>query len=99
VRRDGDGAKAALSNELVAALFALGRNGAAAGVTRDGLGHALIRLADIVRADGSADAAGYEQQQQSIRDGITHDLMDQYRAYLQQRYPVMVNSGALQALY
>lgn len=99
VRRDGDGAGAALSNELVAALFALGSDGAASGVTRDGLGHAIIRLADIVKADGSADAAGYEQQQQSIRDGITRDLMDQYRAYLQQRYPVMVNTGALEALY
>ncbi len=59
----------------------------------------MIRLADIVKADGSADAAGYEQQQQSIRDGINRDLMDQYRAYLQQRYPVLVNSGALEALY
>ncbi len=99
VRRDGDGAGAALSNELVAALFALGSDGAASGVTRDGLGRAMIRLADIVKADGGADADGYEQQRQSIRDGITRDLMDQYRAYLQQRYPVVVNTGALEALY
>lgn len=99
VRRDGDGAGVALSNELVAALFALGRLGAATGLTRDGQGHAVIRLADIIDADADADRAGYEQQRASILDGMTRDLMDQYRAHLETRYRVVINLGALEAMY
>lgn len=99
VRRDGDGAGVALSNQLVAALFALRRDGVATGVTRDGKGHAVIRLADIIAADADADRAGYEQQRASILDGMTRDLMDQYRAHLERRYPVVVNRGVLDAMY
>ncbi len=102
VRRDGDGAGEVLSNELVAALFAMkqGDTGkAAAGALRDGVGHAVIRLVETVEANPTADADGLDAQRDSLRGGIGRDLIEQYRSYLETRFPVTVNRGALDALF
>ena len=99
VRRDGDGAGAVLSNELVAALFALGPDDVVAGPTRDGAGQVVLRLAEVMDANPGADASALDEQRDSIQTGIANDLMDQYRAYLEQRYPVIVNRRALEALF
>ena len=100
VRRDGDGAGPVLSNELVAALFALrAAGGAATGRTRDGKGYAVIRLAEIVDANPGTDADGVAGQRNALRAGIANDLLDQYRAHLEERFPVDVNRGALEALF
>ena len=99
VRRDGDGAGEVLSNELVAALFTLRPHDAVAGSTRDGSGQVVLRLAQVIDADPAADAVALAEQRDSMRAGIASDLMDQYRAYLEQRYPVTVNRRALEALF
>ena len=102
VRRDGDGAGDVLSNELVAALFAMKQDdtsNAAAGALRNGNGHAVIRLVETVEADPAADAEGLEAQRNSLRGGIGRDLIEQYRRYLETRFPVTVNRGALDALF
>ncbi len=103
VRRDGTGAGEVLSNELVAALFAMdpeaAADTAAAGATRDGDGHAVIRLVETVQADPLTDADGLDAQRDALRNGIARDLIDQYRGYLETRFPVSVNRGALDALF
>lgn len=103
VRRDGDGAGADLSTELVSALFAMAPDSAtdkaAVGVTRGGDGHAVIRLVEVVSAEPRDDAAGLESQRDSLRNGIARDLIDQYRGYLETRFPVAVNRGALDAMF
>lgn len=103
VRRDGAGAGEVLSYELVAALFAMDPDAAAdtaaAGSTRDGSGHAVIRLVETVQADPRDDADGLDAQRDELRNGIARDLIDQYRGYLETRFPVTVNRGALDALF
>lgn len=103
VRRDGNGRGADLSNELVAALFAMdpdaATDNAAAGVTRDGDGHAVIRLVETIPAEPRDDADGIDAQRNALRNGIARDLIDQYRAYLETRFPVTVNRGALDAMF
>ena len=99
VRRDGDGAGAVLSSELVAALFALGPDEAVAGPTRDGAGQVVLRLAEVIDADPVADASALDEQRDAIRAGMVDDLMDQYRAYLEGRYPISVNRRALDAMF
>ncbi|MCH7554858.1 MAG: peptidyl-prolyl cis-trans isomerase [Proteobacteria bacterium] len=103
VRRDGNGRGADLSNELVAALFAMdpdaATDNAAAGVTRDGDGHAVIRLVETIPAEPRDDADGIDAQRNALRNGIARDLIDQYRGYLETRFPVTVNRGALDAMF
>ena len=103
VRRDGNGRGADLSNELVAALFAMdpeaATDSAAAGVAFDGEGHAVIRLVETVPAEPRDDADGLDAQRDTLRSGISRDLIDQYRAYLETRFPVTVNRGALDAMF
>jgi len=103
VRRDGNGSGAVLSNELVAALFAMdaaaATGTAASGVTRDGQGHAIIRLVNVVPAEPLDDKDGLGAQRDSLRNGIASDLVAQYRGYLETQFPVTVNRGALEALF
>ena len=103
VRRDGDGSGAVLSTELVAALFAMDADAAtgavAAGITRDGKGHAIIRLIDIVEAEPLDDKEGVDAQRDAMRNGIARDLVEQYRGYLETQFSVTVNRGALDALF
>ena len=103
VRRDGDGAGAVLSSELVAALFAMEPGGdsdtAAPGATRAGDGYAVIRLVETLQAEPRDDAEGLDAQRDALRDGIARDLMEQYRGYLETRFPVTVNRGALDAMF
>ena len=103
VRRDGDGAGAVLSGELVAALFAMEPSGdsdtAAPGATRAGDGYAVIRLVETLQAEPRDDAVGLDAQRDTLRDGLARDLMEQYRGYLETRFPVTVNRGALDALF
>lgn len=103
VRRDGNQAGSVLSTELVAALFAMDQGAvtdtASSGATRDGVGHAVIRLVETVPAEPQNDADGLDAQREELRNGIARDLIDQYRRYLEIRFPVTVNRGALNAMF
>ncbi len=97
LRRDGDGADAAFSFEVVTALFSLDVGKAASAPARDGGGYVVARLAEIVEADGGGD--GLSELRDALRVGIANDLTAQFGEMLRARYPVEVNQGAFNALF
>ena len=101
VRRDGADAGGVLSNELVAALFAMNSDGSdvASGATRGGDGHAVLRMVGLVEAQPGNDFDGMEAQRNSLQTALVRDLLEQYRGYLEGRFPVTVNRGALDAMF
>ena len=84
-----------------AALFAMNPDGSdiASGVTRGGDGHAVLRMVGLVEAQPGNDFDGMEAQRNSLQTGIARDLLEQYRGYLEGRFPVTVNRGALDAMF
>ena len=56
-------------------------------------------LVETLQAEPRDDAVGLDAQRDTLRDGLARDLMEQYRGYLETRFPVTVNRGALDALF
>ncbi len=97
LRRDGNGAEPAFRRALVTALFALNVGGATTAAGGDG--HVVARLTRIVDADPNDDKDGVTALGDALRDEIAGDLAIQYRASLQERFPVSVNQRAIDSLF
>ena len=65
--------------------YNISTDNAAAGVTRDGDGHAVIRLVETIPAEPRDDADGIDAQRNALRNGIARDLIDQYS----ERFPAV----------
>jgi peptidyl-prolyl cis-trans isomerase D len=97
-RRIDGPAEAPFPPDLVESLFAVGVGDLATGAADDGSGHILARLARIDAADKTKDARAYADLEAAVAGQIRADMLEQYRATLQRRYPVEFDPAVLDAL-
>jgi len=97
IRRDGDGAGAAFSPALIQRLFTLKEGEVATGETAKGT--MVLRLDKVFPGDPAADAKGMAKLRKTLRVAMAGDLLAVYRTRLEQRYPVTVDRGAIDAMF
>ena len=99
VRRDGDGGEGVLAPDLVDALFSRDVGTPAIARAVDRRGYVVARATEIVEADPAGDEAGTDALSDEFRASIATDVMSQYRAVLEARFPVRVDRSAIDALF
>ena len=99
VRRDGDGGAGVLAPDLVDALFSRDVGTPAIARAADRRGYVVARATEIVEADPAGDEAGTDALSDEFRASIATDVMSQYRAVLEARFPVRVDRSAIDALF
>ena len=99
VRRDGDGGEGVLAPDLVDALFSRDVGTPAMARAVDRRGYVVARATEIVEADPAGDEAGTDALSDEFRASIATDVMSQYRAVLEARFPVRVDRSAIDALF
>ncbi|MEE8392942.1 MAG: peptidylprolyl isomerase, partial [Rhodospirillales bacterium] len=62
-------------------------------------GYLVARLEQVIAAQPAADKEGFAGFKREIADSLRNDIVSQFAAALRERYPVNVNTRALDQIY
>ncbi|MFP6748900.1 MAG: SurA N-terminal domain-containing protein [Alphaproteobacteria bacterium] len=88
-----------LGGELAKKLFGLRKGEIAEGPALGGVGHSVVRVVSITKADPKTGKASLKRLSDFIRSSMTEDVLAQYRNALRKKYHVEINDRIIDALF
>lgn len=95
--RDTEDSDAGIFYELLEKIFSAKIGDVVMAPTRDG--YAVAEVKKIQRADIDKDTEALENVRSNLLQSLANDILDQYIAALEKKYPVEINRSAIESVY